>query len=123
MAFITENYPGKKDDGTANNVLQFTDRFDKPAAIDTTTKPIRVEFADGTLADIPVAIILPTGNVGEYTFDFNTLAVGICDGDFVADPDMTPAGESEIRVHFSIPIMNEQATGGSVSLGAGVAKP
>jgi len=93
----------------------------RPAPIDTSTKALTVELADATLAEI--VNITPGAGVGEFTFDFNTLATGIVDGAFVADSDMTPAGELELRVSFSLAITNEPATGGTVTLSGGVDKP
>lgn len=119
MASISQNYPG--------STVQFVNSKNAPANIDMTTKPLTVVIDDPTLAAI-VNIAPQTTNPdgtpakGLFSFDFNTLAVGVCTGRFVADADMTPAGEKELDVEFSIEISDEQATGGSVSLGTGVNK-
>lgn len=105
-------------------IIQFTDRLGHPAPIDTSTKPLRVEFEDSALAAsrIVIANIAPTQAKGEFTFDVDTLAVGGVVGAFVADADITPEGEKELRVPFAAMILEGEATGAAITFGAGADK-
>ncbi len=102
--------------------IQFTGRDGQPAPIDTSTKPVRVELEDSALAESRGRFlnINPTGRKGEFMFDFETLATGGMVGAFVADRDMTPEGEEELRVPFALLILEEEgATGAAMNFGAG----
>lgn len=104
--------------------IQFTNRFGEPAPIDTSTKPVRVDLEDSALALTRGEFlhIAPTGAKGEFSFDFETRAAGGITGAFVADPDMTPEGETELRIPFALMIGEEPATGAGIRFGAGVDK-
>ena len=101
-------------------LLQFT-RDGVPAPVDTTQKPVRVEFEDSELAAsrIAIASIQPTGNKGEFSFDVDPKGAGGVVGKFVADRDLT-GGEEDLAIPFAVMILEEEgATGASVSFGAG----
>ena len=105
-------------------LIQFVDRLGHPAAIDTSTRPLRVEFEDQALAESRVAIlnIAPTGTKGEFSFDVETLAAGGVVGAFVADVDMTPEGEKQLRVPFAAMVLEGEATGAAITFGDGADK-
>lgn len=114
MASIDNNYPA--------STLQFTNRRGENAAIDTSSKPLAVEVTTG--ADlVTIDNFQATGTDGGFTVDVTTLATGAVAGEFVADADMTPAGERELRVPFAFTIDPSEATGAAFSLSGGVAKP
>lgn len=110
--------------GADRCLIQFADRLGNPAPIDIASKPLRVELEDAALADTRGAFldITPTGNKGEFEFSFETKAAGGITGAFVADADMTPEGEKELRIPIALVIAEGEATGGAISFGAGADK-
>lgn len=105
-------------------MIQFVDRLGNPAPIDTSTKPLRVELEDTEIALSRGAFrnIAAAGDPGEFEFDFETLGVGGITGAFVADADMTPEGEKELRVPFAIVIAAGEAEGAAIQFGGGADK-
>jgi hypothetical protein len=113
-ANLGKNYP--------NSTFQFVNRLGGPAAIDQTTKPLRFELSQG--ADLVEFVnVLSGSGIGNYTVDVNTLGDGAVVGEIVADKDMTPEGEDELRIPFGFIIDPLGATGGSFTLSGGVDKP
>ncbi len=110
--------------GGALALIVFTDRLGNPAAIDTSSKPVRIELEDAALAETRGAFlnIQPTGNKGEFSFDFETRAPGGITGAIVADADMTPEGEKELRVPFALMILEGEASGVAMRFGDGADK-
>ena len=113
-ASVLSNYTGCR--------FNFTDRLGNKASIDTTTKPLTIENANG-LGELKNLQPASAGAlVNEFTCDFDTLDSGIFEADIVADVDITPEAESELRVHVTIAIMPGQATAIGFSLGTEVPK-
>lgn len=113
-ASLDSNYP--------NSTIQFTNRAGQPAAIDTSTRPLAIEFDDPAQGVITISAPTPTGNKGEFSCDVATVAEGGVTGSIVADSNMTPAGETELRVPFAITVVSGPATGAAFTLSGGTPK-
>jgi hypothetical protein len=114
MASIDRNYPG--------SLLYFTDKHGNPADIDTSTKPLRFEASTGGEL-VTIDNFVKGDAIGQYSCDVTTIGAGAVAGDIVADPDMTPEGEKELRIPVAFVIDPSEATGAAFTLGAGIDKP
>jgi hypothetical protein len=114
-ASLLKDYPG--------STIQFTNARGAAADIDTSTKPLVVEFDDPAQAIITLDNIVRGVGKGKFSCDVKTLAEGGVTGKIRADRDMTPAGEDELVVPFAISVVDGPATGAAFVLSGGIDKP
>ena len=104
-------------------VLKFHDRLGNAAAIDLTKGPLRFEPIEGAASMYTFDTPRPGASTGEFLVNLTTLGVGVGQYDIIADSDLTPDTEKELRDRVTLSVLPGDASSMGFSMGRLVEKP